>query len=179
MPCRRRRPSSSHRHLHQISSSIPCHSSMDPESFFAILCEIFYSTQASLIKEVCKPFRVDATIDNTRFAQMASVPPWDLSSLQGLWIQRRRDGEKGFIFAGENSKKKCYDDISLHGRLSVRQSSGYDRFWTIVRHGEMPERPKGHDWKSCIPLITGSRVRLPLSPPSYAKASDGKPFAVR
>jgi hypothetical protein len=28
-------------------------------------------------------------------------------------------------------------------------------------HGEMPERPKGHDWKSCIPLITGSRVRRP------------------
>ena len=39
----------------------------------------------------------------------------------------------------------------------------------------MPERPKGHDWKSCIPLITGSWVRLPLSPPDYAKASSGRP----
>jgi hypothetical protein len=40
--------------------------------------------------------------------------------------------------------------------------------------GEMPERPKGHDWKSCIPLITGSRVRIPLSPPAYAEALAGK-----
>ena len=35
----------------------------------------------------------------------------------------------------------------------------------------MPERPKGHDWKSCIPLITGSWVRLPLSPPRTTQGS--------
>ena len=31
--------------------------------------------------------------------------------------------------------------------------------------GEMPERPKGHDWKSCVPLKAGPWVRIPLSPP--------------
>ncbi len=31
--------------------------------------------------------------------------------------------------------------------------------------GEMPERPKGRDWKSCVPLIAGPWVRIPLSPP--------------
>ena len=41
--------------------------------------------------------------------------------------------------------------------------------------GEMPERPKGHDWKSCVPTKSGPRVRIPLSPPAYAKASAGKP----
>ena len=29
----------------------------------------------------------------------------------------------------------------------------------------MPERPKGRDWKSCVPLIAGPWVRIPLSPP--------------
>ena len=41
--------------------------------------------------------------------------------------------------------------------------------------GEMPEGLKGHDWKSCVPTKSEPRVRIPLSPPSYAKASDGKP----
>ncbi len=29
----------------------------------------------------------------------------------------------------------------------------------------MSERPKGRDWKSCVPLIAGPWVRIPLSPP--------------
>ena len=29
----------------------------------------------------------------------------------------------------------------------------------------MPERPKGRDWKSRVPLIAGPWVRIPLSPP--------------
>ena len=39
----------------------------------------------------------------------------------------------------------------------------------------MPEWPKGHDWKSCVPTKSGPRVQIPLSPPTYAKASVGKP----
>ncbi len=31
--------------------------------------------------------------------------------------------------------------------------------------GEMPERLKGHDWKSCVGLKALPRVRIPLSPP--------------
>ena len=31
--------------------------------------------------------------------------------------------------------------------------------------GEMPERPKGRDWKSRVLLIAGPWVRIPLSPP--------------
>ena len=39
--------------------------------------------------------------------------------------------------------------------------------------GEMPERPKGRDWKSRVPLIAGPWVRIPLSPPdSLNKAID-------
>ena len=35
----------------------------------------------------------------------------------------------------------------------------------LVFCGEMSERPKGRDWKSCVPLIAGPWVRIPLSPP--------------
>ena len=34
-----------------------------------------------------------------------------------------------------------------------------------IKTGEMPERLKGHDWKSCEGLISPPRVRIPLSPP--------------
>ena len=37
--------------------------------------------------------------------------------------------------------------------------------------GEMPERLKGHDWKSCERLKNAPRVRIPLSPPfQYLRA---------
>jgi hypothetical protein len=39
------------------------------------------------------------------------------------------------------------------------------------RTGEMPERLKGHDWKSCEGLISPPRVRIPLSPPFLAVSS--------
>ena len=31
----------------------------------------------------------------------------------------------------------------------------------------MSERPKEHDWKSCVPTKSGPWVQIPLSPPSY------------
>jgi hypothetical protein len=36
-------------------------------------------------------------------------------------------------------------------------------------NGEMPERPKGHDWKSCVGLKASPWVQIPLSPPSKAR----------
>ena len=33
------------------------------------------------------------------------------------------------------------------------------------RGGEVPERPKGHDWKSCTRPKGVSRVQIPPSPP--------------
>ena len=29
------------------------------------------------------------------------------------------------------------------------------------KHGEMPERPKGHDWKSCVPTKIGTEGSNP------------------
>ena len=37
----------------------------------------------------------------------------------------------------------------------------------LYLNGEMPERPKGRDWKSRVPLIAGPWVRIPLSPPDF------------
>ena len=35
-----------------------------------------------------------------------------------------------------------------------------------VLHGEMTERPKVHDWKSCVPVRV-PRVQIPISPKPY------------
>ena len=37
----------------------------------------------------------------------------------------------------------------------------------IRMQGEVAERLKAPDWKSCIQLKTVSRVRIPLSPPDF------------
>src|SRR5437773_11696292 len=36
-----------------------------------------------------------------------------------------------------------------------------------LRNGEVTERLKVHDWKSCVPLIRVPRVRIPPSPPAF------------
>jgi hypothetical protein len=38
----------------------------------------------------------------------------------------------------------------------------------ISRKGEVTERLKVHDWKSCVPLIRVPGVRIPPSPPSQS-----------
>src|ERR1044071_2265518 len=35
------------------------------------------------------------------------------------------------------------------------------------QNGEVTERLKVHDWKSCVPLIRVPRVRIPPSPPDF------------
>ena len=49
--------------------------------------------------------------------------------------------------------------------LAWLESLGYQRQYK--KTGEMPERLKGHDWKSCEGLISLPRVRIPLSPPFF------------
>ena len=34
-------------------------------------------------------------------------------------------------------------------------------FHRRCNHGEMPERPKGHDWKSCVPTKIGTEGSNP------------------
>ena len=42
----------------------------------------------------------------------------------------------------------------------------------LPNSGELPERPIGHDWKSCV-LARGPWVRIPHSPPPHLKVEDG------
>ena len=47
-------------------------------------------------------------------------------------------------------------------------------YFPTIPYGEVAERSKAHDWKSCI-RETVSRVRIPLSPPSaFANFAKGK-----
>src|SRR5262249_61070267 len=43
----------------------------------------------------------------------------------------------------------------------------------IFPRGEVPERPKGHDWKSCTRPKGVSRVQIPPSPPFPVPTSRG------
>ena len=47
------------------------------------------------------------------------------------------------------------------------------RLYETKPYGEMPERPKGHDWKSCVPSKGVPWVRIPLSPPRVSFAVAG------
>jgi hypothetical protein len=50
-----------------------------------------------------------------------------------------------------------------HPSKAKVENLGHQRHYK--KTGEMPERLKGHDWKSCEGLISLPRVRIPLSPP--------------
>jgi hypothetical protein len=45
------------------------------------------------------------------------------------------------------------------------KEQGGARKYLKFRNGEVTERLKVHDWKSCVPLIRVPGVRIPPSPP--------------
>ncbi|MDF2929787.1 MAG: hypothetical protein K0Q75_2025 [Anaerospora sp.] len=65
----------------------------------------------------------------------------------------------------DNLLRTRYTDIRSRGckqRLQLMQQSNIRS--VVWKHGEVSERLKEHDWKSCV-RETVPRVQIPLSPP--------------
>ena len=52
-----------------------------------------------------------------------------------------------------------------HPAVNRQVAGSSPAFGAIFLLGELSERSKEHDWKSCRRLITASRVQIPYSPP--------------
>jgi hypothetical protein len=66
------------------------------------------------------------------------------------------------------------------GLLQEKKDQGVTSTAKLFERGEMPERPKGHDWKSCVPTKIGTEGSNPsLSATHHVRCvASPKPYVV-
>ena len=89
--------------------------------------------------------------------KIGEVAEWLKAPLSKSGIPRKRD--RGFESHPLRHEQVVFQVLS----------SSFTTFY-----GEMSERLKEHDWKSCVLLIAAPRVRIPLSPPYTCKKIKAK-----
>jgi len=142
--------------------------------FFAIPCGSFYLAQAGIIKNVCKIFRIDATIAE------------DDPSTKGLWQKIRDEIDRADLFVVDISSgspnillelgyaiaRKPVSRIGLFTAESIKIPS--DLRWVVAQtYASLREfRERLHYWLyNAFPLVS-SRPELPKGKTTFAFAED-------